>query len=104
MKKFNGKIFFPQKDVDREREIYTINPIHLETVRKLQMKFRLYDCRYTFATRALESGIDLLTLASILGHNSLKMVSRYARPSENHKAEAIRRMEKVKLEKKAKAV
>jgi site-specific recombinase XerD len=64
----------------------------------------LYDCRHSFATRALESGVDLLTLAAILGHASLKMVSRYAHPSEDHKADAIRRMQQTRISRKAKAV
>jgi site-specific recombinase XerD len=54
-----------------------------------------------FATRAPESGIDLLTLASLLGHANLKMVMRYAHPSEERKAEAIRRMQKKNKEAKA---
>ncbi|MBA3335408.1 MAG: site-specific integrase [Acidobacteria bacterium] len=104
IQKFDGANLFPQNDRDGERATRTLNRIHLETVRKLKIKFRLYDCRHTFATRALESGVDLLTLASILGHTNLKMVSRYAHPSEQHKADAIRRMEKAKVEKRAKAV
>ncbi len=67
------------------------------------MKFRLYDCRHTFATRAVENGVDLVVLASILGHSSLRMVMRYSHPSEAFKADAIKRMEKAKLEVKAKA-
>jgi site-specific recombinase XerD len=65
------------------------------------LKFRLYDARHTFASRAVENGIDLLVLASILGHNSLKMVMRYAHPSEGFKRDAIRQMEN---NRKAKAV
>ncbi|CAN5852962.1 MAG: hypothetical protein H0X49_14760 [Acidobacteria bacterium] len=53
------------------------------------------------ASRAVEDGIDLLVLASILGHSNLKMVMRYAHPSETFKADAIKRME---INKKAKAV
>ncbi|MCC7307246.1 MAG: site-specific integrase [Acidobacteria bacterium] len=54
----------------------------------------LYSFRHTFATRFLESRPgDLLTLAALLGHSSLRMVMRYAHPSDNHKFEAIRSME-----------
>jgi len=60
----------------------------------LDLVFRLYDCRYTFATRAVESGIDLLVLSSILGHSNLKMVMRYAHPSEKLKADAIKQIGK----------
>ena len=69
---------------------------HNLAIDKLGFKFRLYDCRHAFATRALESGVDLLTLASLLGHANLKMVMRYAHPSEERKAEAIRQMQRIK--------
>ncbi|MDQ3713849.1 MAG: tyrosine-type recombinase/integrase [Acidobacteriota bacterium] len=99
--KFTGENLFPQNDIDGARATFTLDRLHLETVRKLKMKFRLYDARHTFASRAVEDGIDLLVLASILGHSNLKMVMRYAHPSETFKADAIKRME---INKKAKAV
>jgi len=53
----------------------------------------LYSFRHTFATRFIERRPgDLLTLAALLGHSSLRMVMRYAHPSDNHKFEAIRSM------------
>lgn len=54
--------------------------------------FRLYDLRHTFATRAAEKGIDLVTLAAMLGHSRIQMVLRYAHPSEEHQAAAIQKM------------
>ncbi len=99
--KFTGDNLFPQNDVDGQRVTLTLDRKHLETIKTLKMKFRLYDARHTFASRAVENGIDLLVLASILGHNSLKMVMRYAHPSETFKRDAILRME---TSRKAKAV
>jgi integrase len=103
MKKFTGENLFPQNDVDGERPTASLYNAHLKTVRELGYLFRLYDCRHTFATRALESGVDLLTLSQILGHANLKMVSRYAHPSEAHKAEAIKMMDKSKIKNKGKS-
>lgn len=54
---------------------------------------RLYDLRHTFATRAVENGIDLVTLAAILGHSKIEMVMRYAHPTDQNKIAAMRRME-----------
>jgi len=99
--KFTGENLFPQNDVDDSRATFTLDRKHLETIKTLKMKFRLYDARHTFASRAVEDGIDLLVLASILGHSNLKMVMRYAHPSESFKADAIRKME---ISRKAKAV
>jgi hypothetical protein len=44
----------------------------------------------------LESGTDLLTLAALLGQANLRMVQRYAHPSEDRKADAIRQMQKTR--------
>ncbi|HEY8559483.1 MAG TPA: tyrosine-type recombinase/integrase [Pyrinomonadaceae bacterium] len=104
MKRFAGDHLFPQGDKDFSKPTESVDKQHLRTVENLKMKFRLYDCRHTFATRAVENAVDLLTLSQILGHASLRMVMRYSHPSENFKAEAIRKMEKAKLEDKAKAV
>jgi hypothetical protein len=43
----------------------------------------------TFATQAAQNGMDLATLAAILGHSKLDMVLRYAHPQEKHKAELL---------------
>jgi len=92
LKRFDGDFLFPHNDKDGENPTSPLDKIHRKAIRDLGFKFRLYDCRHTFATRALENGIDLLTLAALLGHANLKMVSRYAHPSEERKAEAIRKM------------
>lgn len=54
--------------------------------------FRQYDLRHTFATRAVEAGVDLVTLMVLLGHSRLEMVLKYAHPSEAHGAAAIQKM------------
>ena len=78
LQKFDDEYLFPQNDIDGQQATSSIYALHLETVRKLGFDFRLYDCRHTFASRALEKGTNLITLASILGHANLKMVTRYA--------------------------
>lgn len=97
MKRFDGEYLFSQNDIDKQPATQPLTHLHLKTMRRLGFDFRLYDCRHTFATRALENGeIDLLRLSSILGHANLKMVARYAHPSETRKADAIKKMESIR--------
>jgi hypothetical protein len=39
--------------------------------------------------------MDLVTLAAKLGHSRIQMVLRYAHPTEQHQANATRRMEEI---------
>jgi integrase len=100
LERFKGKYLFPKGETDGAGPTHHLNPQHRETLGRVGFKFRLYDCRHTFATRALDDGIDLLTLASMLGHANLDQVSRYAHPSDARKNDAMKRMQ----ERKAKAV
>ena len=103
MDKFTGVHLFPKGDKDGNLPTYQLNEQHRATLDRINLKFRLYDCRHTFATRAVESGIDLLTLAHLLGHLSLNEVMRYAHVNETRKNEAIQQMQK-KQQKQSKTV
>lgn len=49
--------------------------------------------RHTFATRLLrEAGADLVTVAELLGHESLNTTARYTRPSEKDLEAAVERL------------
>ena len=49
-----------------------------------QIQFVLYDLRHSFATRLAQAGVDLATLAAILGHSGLRVVQRYIHVTEEH--------------------
>jgi len=53
--------------------------------------FRLHDLRHIWATRAAMSGIDLVTLAGMLGHSRIQMVLRYA---PRHRTNAMEQLER----------
>jgi integrase len=59
---------------------------------------RLYDLRHTWATRAAMSGIDLVTLAAMLGHSRIQMVLRYAHPTQEHQMKAMEQLEQINAE------
>jgi integrase len=70
-----------------------LNNVHDRICEKTGLRFVLYDFRHTFATRMAQAGIDLATLASILGHSSIRMVERYVHITAEHKRKAMHRYE-----------
>jgi integrase len=60
--------------------------------------FRLHDMRHTAASYLLMGGVDLRTLAEILGHKTLTMVYRYTHLLDRHKLEAIDKIGKLGLQ------
>lgn len=103
--KAKGKYVFPggRGGAEPDKPAVKFNNAHYGTMRRSKIDgvnrsgtdgtCTLYSFRHTFATRFLEATGDLLTLAALLGHSSLRMVTRYAHPSDKHKFEAIRRMD-----------
>ena len=75
--------------VDAGNHVGRLNNAHNAVCEKAKLAFVLYDFRHTFATRMAEAGIDLATLAAILGHNSIRIVQRYVHPTEEHQKAAM---------------
>jgi integrase len=53
------------------------------------LSFVLYDWRHSFATKMAQAGVDLSTLAAILGHASIRLVQKYVHISAEHKKAAM---------------
>ena len=93
MDEVDSPYLFPSPD-DSSKPVLKLNNAHYGALKRSKLKpFRLYDLRHTWATRAAMSGIDLVTLAAMLGHSRIQMVLRYAHPTEQHQAEAAKRLE-----------
>ena len=91
-----GEFVFPgtRWGKDPSRPMVKLNNGHRNAVKRAGLEaFRLYDLRHTFATRAAEAGVDLVTLAALLGHSRVQMVMRYAHPTEEHQFAAMRKVE-----------
>jgi integrase len=81
-------------ETDSKRPIPKVNNAHDRAVKDSKIApLRLYDLRHTWATRAAMSGIDLVTLAAMLGHSRIQMVLRYAHPTQAHQAKAMEQLE-----------
>lgn len=51
--------------------------------------FHFHDLRHTFASELVMKGVDIKTIAELLGHSTTRMTERYSHLSPSHKALAI---------------
>jgi len=95
-----GRYVFPC-ETDPARPVPKVNNAHDRAVRESRVApFRLYDLRHTWSTRAAMSGIDLVTLAAMLGHSRIQIVLRYAHPTQEHQTQAMQCLERFVSEQK----
>jgi integrase len=85
---------------DVQKPIGSVKKAHSAAVKraKISSHFRLYDLRHSFATRAVQSGADLPTLSSLLGHASILMTMRYVHPAAEQKRVVMEKFEKFRAE------
>ena len=81
-----------------DQPIGSVRKAHDAAVRRAGIAdhFRLYDLRHTYGTRAAEAGVDLATLAALMGHTKIQMTMRYLHPADQHKQEAAKKLEALK--------
>ena len=58
----------------------------------------LHDLRHTAASHLLMAGVDLRTLAEILGHKTMQMVQRYTHLLNDHKLKAVEKISSLGVE------
>jgi integrase len=54
--------------------------------------FTWHDLRHTFASRLVMQGVDIRTVAELMGHKTIQMTMRYAHLAPEHKLEAVRKL------------
>jgi integrase len=94
-----GSYLFPLRvgtGFDWNRPMTTVQKAHREALEKsgVNPPFQIYDLRHTYGTRAIEAGMDSMTLARLMGHADLKTTQRYVHLSKRHLAEAQAKVER----------
>ena len=56
---------------------------------KIEKHIRFHDFRHTFANHLVMRGIDLRTVAKLMGHKDIKMTMRYAHLAPDHLQAAV---------------
>ena len=59
--------------------------------------FRFHDLRHSAASYLAMNGATTAEFVAVLGHNTLQMVKRYARLTDQHTSAAVARMNEVRL-------
>ena len=55
--------------------------------------FRFHDCRHTFASHLVMSGVDLMTVKELLDHASVTMTMRCSHLAPDHRMRAIKTLD-----------
>lgn len=77
----------------------TGKPLAIENVFKAALgragieNFRFHDLRHSAASYMVMAGVDMRTVAEILGHRDLKVTHRYAHLSRKHVSDAVEKLD-----------
>jgi len=64
-------------------------------IKRGKLNITIHDLRHTSASLLLMAGVDIRTLADILGHSSLNMVKRYTHLLDDYKISAINKINNI---------
>src|SRR4029077_19052065 len=56
---------------------------------QLEGNLRFHDLRHSFATRLVQSGVDIITVQRLLGHAKISMTTRYAHSPDASRIAAV---------------
>lgn len=96
-----GPLMFPSRAAV-DTPVGELRHQHAEVLQKCGLYFCPYDLRHTFATRAAEAGVDVATLAKILGHTNARITLRYyVHITDEHTRRAMDKIEASAIERTA---
>jgi integrase len=81
---------------DHRRQSYTILKMWGKTA-GITKNIGWHTARRTFATLALENGVDIYTVSKLLGHTSIKQVAKYAKVTDRLRRDAIAALPEIRL-------
>lgn len=87
-----GPWLFPSPK-DPKRHLTKWSATHDRICLEAGVSFVMYDWRHTFATRMIASGVDVPTVAAILGHSGLRTIFRYVHPTAEAQKQAMERFQ-----------
>jgi integrase len=95
-KKRVGKYVFlraPGHGAERGERVVSPREWFPDAVAKAALEnFTFHTLRHSFASRLVMQGVDIRTVAELMGHKTIQMTMRYAHLSPEHKLDAVRRL------------
>lgn len=89
-RRIDSKLIFPGSNPAKPKDL---RYVWYSAVDKAKLTgFRFHDLRHTAASYLAMNSASLVEIAEILGHRTLQMVKRYAHLSDQHRQEAVKRM------------
>jgi integrase len=84
-------LVFPSR-VDRHKHFDFRRPFQMALKAAQIEDFRWHDLRHCAASYLVMAGVDMRTVAEILGHKTIQMTQRYAHLSPEHLKDAVAKM------------
>lgn len=84
---------FAGRDPKEHLSYFSLHERHERALALCGGAFVLYDLRHTFASRAIQSGMNIMELARIMGHTSIQITQRYVHLSQSDMDRAMDRMD-----------
>ena len=95
----NGYIFQVRRPKIKNKEVGHIESLkraHERIIKKhfAEAPFVPYDFRHAFATRCVQAGVDLVTLAALLGHADVTITMKYVHVQKEQKIAVVGKLVK----------
>ena len=80
-------VFAKKNGKPYSRKVFSI--MFSNVCKKVGLDYTFHSLRHTFASNLVIEGVDLYTVAKLLGHRSINLVQRYAHLNVDHLRKAV---------------